>query len=247
MSQCLAAIRGNIENMTKDEDINKLRKEEARIKSLWKEIIGHLKIDSNKIDFGYIWTDELKKDFDQLESEAKKLVLILVKLLKLYEGRSAAGRKNIKKVIKAIRRLLYYLKNAEPNSKWIGEIFGDINILIEESENAKIDNALLLILRSLVGIQSIEEAYFVHGGIRPPPIPYSILIRAFYEGKAKAEDIIPALRAFLEKELKTYQRDDEYEKAVRGDINRLLKLNDIELAKALNRIAPKIGELFSNQ
>ena len=66
--------------MTRDGDLRELSKDEDKIKLYWNGIIQHLRTNSGKIDFAYIWTDEVKRDFGGIKKEIGKIIFILGRL-----------------------------------------------------------------------------------------------------------------------------------------------------------------------
>ena len=58
-----------------------------QIKYYWEDIVNHLKTDQGKIDLGYIWTEEVRNDFNSIEKDLDAILFFLNQLHSHYKNR----------------------------------------------------------------------------------------------------------------------------------------------------------------
>ncbi len=121
--------------MSKDKGSNELSEEETKLKLFWALFISHLKSPQGKIDFGYIWTDKVKKDFEEIKREAGKIAFILRKLHSHYR----IDKERYFKEINDIRKLLYHLNRIEAKEEWVLQMKKDLERVILDVEKEKLD------------------------------------------------------------------------------------------------------------
>jgi len=103
-----------------------LTKEERKIKKLWKDILKFL-----DTDLAYIWSDEVKRNFEQIKDEAEKVAFILKKIHSHYE--SDISRYHVE--IFHIKLLISHLKTLKSDKRWIKKVHGDIVNVVKDIEN----------------------------------------------------------------------------------------------------------------
>lgn len=114
-------------------DLPELSYEIDKLKSYWKDIIVHLKSPDGKIDLAYIWTDEVRKDFEGLKTEAGKLAFFL----KIVHFRYKTNEQKYYKEISHIKILLSNLNKIKADAQWLKEIKMDLQQIILDIEKFK--------------------------------------------------------------------------------------------------------------
>ncbi len=106
-----------------------LSEPEVKIRELWKDIIKYV-----NIDIANIWSDKVKKDFEELKGEVAKIEFVLRQFQEYYhEYKVTAFKKGREDVLS----LLTLLKNIEPTEEYARELQQEIMKVIEDYEEAE--------------------------------------------------------------------------------------------------------------
>lgn len=127
-----------------NEDLRKLSNEEVKLKLYWNDVVEHI-----RRDLAYIWTDEVKKDFEEIKKEAGKITFILGKLHIHYK----TNKEKYYKEISDIRNLLQHISKIKPKASWIKQIQSDLQQIIWDVEKEK--RSLLVPIPEVI----IDEKY----------------------------------------------------------------------------------------
>lgn len=114
--------------MAIDDYSRELSAEEERIKKLWKRVIKYI-----RKDLAYIWTDEVKRDFEGLEAESERILVIL----RRFHNHYSSDNKKYKKEISDVHDLIAHLEKATTPNKWIRQIHDDVIRVIADIESEK--------------------------------------------------------------------------------------------------------------
>ena len=99
------------------EDTSELSEHEAKLKAYWIDVVKHI-----RRDLAYIWTDEVKRDFQGIKKESGQIALILQKLHRHYK----TDKEIYSKEISDVRSLIYHLNRIEAKSDWVKIIYREL-------------------------------------------------------------------------------------------------------------------------
>lgn len=99
------------------DDIENLSEHETKLKEYWADVVKHI-----RRDLAYIWTDEVKRDFQSIKKESGQIALILQKLHRHYK----IDKEIYSKEISDIRSLIHHLNRIEAKSDWVKIIYKDL-------------------------------------------------------------------------------------------------------------------------
>lgn len=113
----------------KDKIIIRLSEEEKILQSYWADVVEHI-----KKDLAYIWTDEVKRDFESIKKEVGRIAFVLRRLHTHYK----TNKEKYNKEISDIRNLLRHLNKIQAKAEYIKQIQMDLQQIIADIEEEKI-------------------------------------------------------------------------------------------------------------
>ncbi|MBI2658853.1 hypothetical protein HYX05_01995 [Candidatus Woesearchaeota archaeon] len=249
--------------MSKKREIKRLSEESIHIQQCWKDAIGYI-----ENDLSYIWTDEVKRDFEGIKGSARKIVHILERLRSWYnktQGTDQALESLFDYEIDSIGVLISHLIQIKSEKKYILMLYKDLERIIQNTERIKsnmvIDERTNLIdgfvcdliaiwLLQEVAINEVRKSHS-RGVIKPTNLEtrqnitspdYGVfhLLKSFTENILDASDVIHYFREFLAQSKFLLQvRRDLKSKSVF-----LLRLTDRELIESLQRQKTRITKIL---
>lgn len=121
--------------MSNKEEVKKLSEEETHLRQYWKDVINHV-----ELDLSYVWTDEVKKDFEGIKGSARRIEYILKRLKTWYE-KSGVTDKAMESIfedeIGSIELLLSHLRKLRSKRKYILILYRDLKRIIQDTEKLK--------------------------------------------------------------------------------------------------------------
>ena len=174
---------------------SELSEAEEQIKEYWNDIKRHLLEGSHRWGLAGVYKEDVQnvqKDLEKIQSEALKLEKIFTKLLSYYKTNPyyKANKHEVEKVISDIESLIFYLKKIKESPDWIKAIFMELQNIILEVENIKIDSDVHSIILTIIGFETLAKQSFLRGEVtyRVPPM-YTHLIRAYADSSVSAREV----------------------------------------------------------